>query len=103
MTDNEMGGSWSLSASEMERILDRAVDGLSRMDSEVLSQLAGICHEWDSRGTRMVVSHAERARLSWKLLLLDRLLRQTRTNLNVLGFRPGQYPPRDNHPNRVGR
>lgn len=102
MTNSEMGSSWSFSVPEMERILDRAVDGLSRMDSEVLLQLAGICHEWDTKNTRLVVSHAERARLSWKLLLLDRLLRQTRTNLNVLGFRPGQYPSRDNYANRAG-
>ena len=40
---------------------------------------------------------AHNARLSWKLLLLDRLLRQTRINLNVLGLEPGRYSPAESY------
>lgn len=103
MTGNEMDSSCSLSLPEMERVLDRAIDGLSRMDSELLVRLACLCRDWEIKGARLPVSQAERARLSWKLLLLDRLLRQTRTNLNVLGLQPGQYPPRDTYRSPAGR
>lgn len=100
MTDNELGTPVSLSQSalsvaEMERVLDRAIDGLSKMDSELLVRLACLCREWEIKSGRLPIPNAERARLSWKLLLLDRLLRQTRTNLNVLGLQPGQYPGRN--------
>lgn len=100
MTDKEMGtpgtiSLGSLTVTEMERVLDRAIDGLSRMDSELLVRLACLCREWEIKSGRLPIPNAERARLSWKLLLLDRLLRQTRTNLNVLGLQPGQYPGRN--------
>lgn len=103
MAVNAMDSSWSLSVPEMERVLDRAIDGLSNMDSELLVRLACVCREWEIKSTRFPISHPERARLSWKLLLLDRLLRQTRTNLNVLGLQPGRYPPRDEYRSRAGR
>lgn len=103
MAGNEVDSSWSQSVSEMERVLDRVIDGLSNMDSEVLLRLACVCRDLETRGTRLLVSSADRARLSWKLLLLDRLLRQTRTNLNVLGLQPGQYMPRDGYGNPTGR
>lgn len=90
MMANEKDNSWFLPASEIERALDRAVDGLARMDSELLVQLACLCREWDAKGAQPI-PHAVHARLSWKLLLLDRLLRQTQINLNVLGLQPGQY------------
>jgi hypothetical protein len=61
------------------------------MDAEILVQLACACREWEAKGRRLSLSNAALARLSWKLLLLDRLLRQTRMNLNVLGLEPGQY------------
>lgn len=98
-----MNSSWSLSVPEMERRIDRAIDGLSNMDAEFLIQLACLCREWEAKGNRLRVSDADRARLSWKLLLLGRLLRQTRTNLNVLGLQPGQYPPQIEYGNRVRR
>ena len=90
MTANEMGRSRFLFASEIERALDRAIDGLTRMDTELLVQLACLCREWDAKG-RQPIPDAVHARLSWKLLLLDHLLRQTRLNLNVLGLQPGRY------------
>lgn len=103
MAGNEVDSSWSQSVSEMERVLDRVIDGLSKMDSELLIRLACVCRELETKGTRLLVSSADRARLSWKLLLLDRLLRQTRTNLNVLGLQPGQYAPRDGYRSPTGR
>jgi hypothetical protein len=54
-------------------------------------QLASLCRDWEAKGRPLYVSNATHARLSWKLLLLDRLLRQTRINLNVLGLEPRQY------------
>lgn len=80
-----------LPGAEIERILDRAIDGLVKMDAEFLMQLACLCSEWESKERRLAISNAAHARLSWKLLLLDRLLRQTRINLNVLGIEPEQY------------
>jgi hypothetical protein len=100
---DELEGSGPSSLIEMEHLLDRAIDGLSRMDSELLVRLACLCREWDTKASRLLVSPAERTRISWKLLLLDRLLRQTRMNLNVLGLKTGQYPSRDSYPNRSGR
>lgn len=78
-------------ATEIERTLDRAIDGLVNMDAELLVQLAFLCREWELKGRQLCASNATHARLSWKLLLLDRLLRQTRLNLNVLGLEPEQY------------
>lgn len=97
MGGNEVDSSWSQSVPAMERILELAINGLSKMDSELLMRQACICREWELKGGRLPISHAERARLSWKLLLLDRLLRQTRTNLNVLGLQPRQYSGRDRY------
>jgi len=96
MTRDEMDGSW-LSVTEIERTLDRVIDGLAKMDAEILMQLAHLCNDWETKGRRLYVSNAARARLSWKLLLLDRLLRQTRINLNVLGLEPRQYSPTDGY------
>jgi hypothetical protein len=67
------------------------------MDAEVLMQLSCLCREWEAKGQRLSISNATHARLSWKLLLLDRLLRQTRINLNVLGLTPGQYSPAEGY------
>jgi hypothetical protein len=92
MARNEMIGSWSLQTTEIERILDRAIEGLAKMDTQILVQLAYCCREWEANSRSLSISNAIHARLSWKLLLLDRLLRQTRTNLNVLGLESGQYP-----------
>jgi hypothetical protein len=88
---------WFLPAAEIERILDRVIDGLAKMDAELLVQLACHCREWEAKGRQLSVSDATHARLSWKLLLLDRLLRQTRTNLNVLGLEPGHDSPVDGY------
>ena len=82
---------------EIERTLDRAIDGLAMMDTEVLLQLACLCRDWEMKGRRLALSNATRARLSWKLLLLDRLLRQTRTNLSVLGLEPRRDFPADGY------
>jgi hypothetical protein len=88
---------WFLPAAEIERTLDRVIDGLAKMDAELLVQLACRCREWEAKGRQLSVSDATHARLSWKLLLLDRLLRQTRTNLNVLGLEPGHDSPVDGY------
>jgi hypothetical protein len=92
MTRDAMEGLWS-PTTEIERTLDRVIDGLSNMDAELLMQLEGLCRDWEAKGRRLYVSNATHARLSWKLLLLDRLLRQTRINLNVVGLEPRQYSP----------
>ena len=91
-----MEGSW-LQAAEIERMLDRVIDGLAKMDADILMQLACLCQDWETKGRRLYVTNAAFARLSWKLLLLDRLLRQTRINLNVLGLEPQQYSPADGY------
>jgi hypothetical protein len=96
MTRDDMDGSW-LAAAEVERTLDRVIDGLAKMDAEILMQLASLCSDWDAKGRRLYVSNAAHARLSWKLLLLDRLLWQTRINLNVLGLEPHRYSPADSY------
>ena len=80
-----------LHCAEIERAIDQAIDGLLRMDAEILTQLSHVCRDWEVKGLRLSVSNAIYARLSWKLLLLDRLLRQTRTNLNVIGLVPRQH------------
>lgn len=97
MTRDDMGGS-TLPATEIERTLDRVIDGLAKMDAEILMQLAHLCSDWDVKVHRLDVANTAHARLSWKLLLLDRLLRQTRINLNVLGLGPRQYSPADGYP-----
>ncbi|HEY3989119.1 MAG TPA: hypothetical protein VGM02_07465 [Acidobacteriaceae bacterium] len=97
MTRNEIESSWSLQAIEIERTLDRVIDGLINMDAEKLAQLACLCREWEGKGRRLAIPSAIQARISWKLLLLDRLLRQTRVNLNVLGLEPGQCSPADGY------
>ncbi|MDQ1452288.1 MAG: hypothetical protein QOK38_2154 [Acidobacteriaceae bacterium] len=89
MTRSGTENPWFLQAAEIERTLDRVIDGLANMDADLLVQLACHCREWEAKGRRLSVSDATHARLSWKLLLLDRLLRQTRINLNVLGLQPG--------------
>ena len=91
-----MEGSW-LPANEIERTLDSVIDGLAKMDGEILMQLACLCSDWETKGHRLYASNATFARLSWKLLLLDRLLRQTRINLNVLGLEPRQCSPADGY------
>jgi hypothetical protein len=96
MTCDEIESIRLLPSVEIERTLDRAIDGLVEMDAEILMQLADACREWETKGRRLSLSNAAHVRLFWKLLLLDRLLRQTRINLNVLGlnvlgFEPGQY------------
>ena len=96
MMHDDMDRSW-LPATEIERTLDRVIDGLANMDAEILMQLASLCSDWDAKGRRLYVSNAAHARLSWKLLLLDRLLRQTRNNLNVLGLGPREYSPADGY------
>jgi hypothetical protein len=96
MTRDETEGS-GLPAAEIERTLDRAIDGLTKVDAEKLMQLACLCRDWETKGRRLYLSNATRARLSWKLLLLDRLLRQTCMNLNVLGLEPRRYSPADGY------
>jgi hypothetical protein len=89
--------SWFLAVSEIECMLDRVIDGLATMDAELLVQLARLCGEWETKEFRLAISDATRARLSWKLLLLDRLLSQTRVNLGILGLEPRQYLPADGY------
>lgn len=93
MTRDEMETSWCPPAAEIELLLDRIIDGLAKMDVDILVQLACHCREWEGKSHRLSLSSGAYARLSWKLLLLDRLLRQTRINLNVLGLEPGRYSP----------
>ena len=71
---------------DIERALDDAIQGLVSMDVEMLLQLAHICGMYEGQPTPLVVSRELHARLAWKLLLLDRLLRQTRVNLRILGL-----------------
>jgi hypothetical protein len=92
MRTEEIKGAWFLSCAEIERTIDQSINGLVKMDAEILVQLARFCREWEAKGQRLPVPEATHARLSWKLLLLDRLLRQTRINLDVIGLIPGQYP-----------
>lgn len=93
MTRDEIEGSWCLPAAEIERMLDRVIEGLAKMDADTLVQLACQCREWEGKSHRSSLSTSAHVRLSWKLLLLDRLLRQTRINLSVLGLEPGRYDP----------
>jgi hypothetical protein len=97
MARDEMETSWCLPAAEIERLLDRVIDGLARMDADILVQLACHCREWEGKSHTLSLSSRAHARLSWKLLLLDRLLRQTRINLNVLGLEPGRYSPAERY------
>jgi hypothetical protein len=97
MTRSGTEDPWFLSAAEIERTLDHVVDGLANLDADLLVQLAYHCREWEAKGRLLPVSDATHARLSWKLLLLDRLLRQTRINLNVLGLQPGHDSPVDGY------
>ncbi len=97
MTRDAMENPWCLPAAEIERMLDRVIDGLAKMDADILVQLACHCREWEGKDHRLSLSSGTHARLSWKLLLLDRLLRQTRINLNVLGLEPGRYSPADGY------
>jgi hypothetical protein len=103
MSGDDIQSPWFLLWAEIERTLDRAIDGLVKMDAEVLMQLACLCREWEATGQRFSISNATHARLSWKLLLLDRLLRQTRINLNVLGLTPGLYSPAEGYRALAGR
>jgi hypothetical protein len=82
-----------LLGAEIERALDQAIDGLGNMDAEILTRLACLCPQWEGEAQQLSISNATHARLSWKLVLLERLLRQTRSNLNVLGLAPRQYSP----------
>jgi hypothetical protein len=97
MTRSGTENPWFLPTAEIEQTLDRVIDGLATMDADLLVQLACHCREWEAKGRRLSVSDATHARLSWKLLLLDRLLRQTRINLNVLGLQPGHNLPVDGY------
>lgn len=85
---DQIENSGYLPAAEIERVLDRVIDGLAKMDADLLVQIACRCREWEGKSHTLNISDAADARLSWKLLLLDRLLRQTRVNLNVLGLEP---------------
>ena len=49
MMRDDMDGSW-LPATEIERTLDRVIDGLAKMDAEILMQLARLCSDWDAKG-----------------------------------------------------
>lgn len=86
-----------LTAVEIDCTLDNVLDSLVRMDMDLLTQLVSLCRDWEVKGRRLSVSDATHARLSWKLLLIDRLLRQTRMNLSVLGLEPGRYTPADGY------
>jgi hypothetical protein len=97
MPRDEIESSWCLSAAEIERMLDRVIDGLAKLDADILVQLACHCHDWEGKSHTLYLSSGAHARLSWKLLLLDRLLRQTRINLNVLGLEPELYRPAEGY------
>ena len=91
MRTDDKGEPSILHCAEIERAIDQSIDGLLRMDAEIFMQLSHVCRDWEAKGLRLSVSNAIYARLSWKLLLFDRLLRQTRTNLNVIGLIPRQH------------
>lgn len=86
-----------LAASDVERTLDRIVEGLTAMDVEVVVPLAQLCRDWEGRGLQLAVPARMRARLSWKLLLLERLLRQTRANMNVFGLEQVRCSPEEGY------
>lgn len=91
-----------LAASDVERTLDHVVEGLIAMDIEVMEPLAQLCHDWETRGLRLTVPAPVHARLSWKLLLLERLLRHTRANLNVFGLEHAPRSPEESYLNFGG-
>lgn len=72
-------------ATHLEGVLDQAIAALTRMDAEMLVQLTCCCRNWDT-DTHASIPEPERSKLSWKLLIFERLLRQTRINLNVIGL-----------------
>ncbi len=102
MIGDEIETSWCLPAGDIERLLDRVIDGLAKMDADVLAQLASHCRDWEGKRRWPTLSTGAQARLSWKLLLLDRLLCQTRLNLNVLGLEPRRYSPAESYRTFVG-
>ena len=74
---------------DLERTLDATIMGLASMDVEMLMLLAQTCAaHLGGEEALLPISGEMHARLSWKLLLLDRLLRQTRINLRILGLEP---------------
>ena len=97
------GSTWSLPVAEIERVVDRVIDGLAKMDAELLIQLACHCREWEGKGAELAIPNSLHARISWKLLLLERLLRQTRINLNVLGLEGRRYASAERHRVFAGR
>ncbi|HEX6497092.1 MAG TPA: hypothetical protein VF018_16485, partial [Acidobacteriaceae bacterium] len=68
MTHSGSANSWSVPSAEIERTLDRVIDGLAKMDAELLAQLADHCRDWEAKGRRLSISDSTHARLSWKLL-----------------------------------
>jgi hypothetical protein len=91
-----------LAAADVERTLDRVLEGLIAMDIEVIEPLARFCGDWQTRGVRLTISAPMHARLSWKLLLLERLLRHTRINLNVFGLEHLGRSPEESYRNLGG-
>ena len=47
---------------EIERAIDQSIDGLLRMDAEILMQLSHVCRDWEAKGLRLSVSNAIYAR-----------------------------------------
>jgi len=85
MDGKSENGSADLAASEMEVMLDQVIAALTRMDAEMLVELASSCLALDA-GAQARAPEPMRSRLAWKLLTLERLLRQTRINLSVIGL-----------------
>ncbi len=77
---------------EIESILDQATEGLLNINVETLLRIASVYNnehmvrEDKAESLQLSLSDALRVRLSWKLLLFERVLRQTRVNLNGLGL-----------------
>lgn len=92
-----------LPTGQVERTLDLAVEGLVALNTESLEHLAILCREWESGTRRLAATEGTLARFSWKLLLLDRLLKQTRTNLSVLGLEPVERSPLEGYRRSTGK
>ena len=63
MTSDEIEGSWCVPA-EIERVLDLVIDGLAKLDADILSQLASHSREWEGKShTAISLQSSTRASL----------------------------------------
>jgi hypothetical protein len=87
-TDRQTHPEPLLDAAEAEHVIDLAIQGVTVPDPESLSRLTMLCREWERDSPRLALAQPVLPSLRTKLLLLDRVLRITRANLDVLGIGP---------------